>query len=861
VPVTWQQRARIREHARASSRRPRHRRRQHRGTTLTGLATAVALAGLLAAFVAGPPASAATTSRLPAAVARALSRLADTHSTAAQLPASASFVTKPEIAAGLRGVRQACATPARPGQMACMALVAGRSASAGPDVSAGPDASAGRDVSAGPDASPPSGDAFDPSELQDAYGLTSAASTTVPSGGETIAVVDAYNDPAAGADLDAYRSAYGLGDCDQSNGCLKIVNQEGATTDLPKSDPTGGWELEESLDLDMVSAICPKCSIVLVEANTAQIHDLAIAERTATRSGANAVSNSWGSGAEFTGESAYDTDFYAPGVAITAAGGDDGYGTQYPAVSPYVTSVGGTNLTGSSGDWTQTAWNGTGSGCSDLEPKPSWQTADDSAPKGCLNRTDNDVSVVANPDPGVWVYDSTKDAAAGTSGGWNAVGGTSVGAPLVAAAYALADIVAGGAGKALIPGTFPAEYPYQHESDFTSVASGSNGSCEADRQYLCHSRAGYSGPTGVGALNGTAGLTGPSSGEVTIMDPGTQVLQTGAKIDLTLDVQPGAGSATITDSGLPLTMVIGGDGIITGEAPTKPGRSEVTVKASESGLPSATAKFAIVVVPKIRASHAARGLVRLTGAGLCLAGAHGHTAAGTAVQLARCARRRAELFEYVPGGGVTGSGEVKVGGRCLTIRSGSGNGAKASIQRCSGSSRQIWSYQASGHLRNSATGGCLAVHGSHAAGSRVVSWSCSGGASVGWSLPAAPVLSAVSGRCLADPRDSRATGTRIELARCASAASQRITPGSDGTLSVGGKCLGVVGNSMLDGAQIDLVTCSKSNADRWARGPDGELVNENSGRCLADPGNVRAAGTKLIQDDCYSEPGEIWVVS
>ncbi len=372
--------------------------------------------------------------------------------------------------------------------MACMALISTRTA-----------AGARADATA----SAPGGASYDPAQLQDAYGLTTPAATAAK--GETVAVVDAFNDPQASANLDAYRAAYGLGACDQASKCLTIENEHGGTTDLPKADSTGGWELEESLDLDMVSAICPNCSIILVEASSASIASLATAERTASRSGAEAVSNSWGSGAEFTGENAYDPDFYAPGVAITAAGGDDGYGTQYPAVSPYVTAVGGTTLAGSTGSWSQSAWAGSGSGCSQLEPKPSWQTADATSPGGCLNRTDNDVSADANPDPGVWVYDTVKDPSAGIASGWAAVGGTSVSTPIVAAAYALADIVAGGPGKALIAGSFPAAYPYQDSSAFTDITTGSDGSCEPARQYLCHAVTGYDGPTGVGAIDGTAG--------------------------------------------------------------------------------------------------------------------------------------------------------------------------------------------------------------------------------------------------------------------------------------------------------------------------------------------------------------------
>jgi hypothetical protein len=796
-----------------------------------GLAS-FSLISLTASVVTGTAASAASG---PAAAAPAPA-----------VPASDSFVAQPQVSRGVPDVRQACSTPTTPGQMACMALVSTLAHASSP-------------AKAGPDAGPPSDASYEPSQLQNAYGLAAAAA--LAGDDETVAVVDAFNDPSAGADLDAYRTSFGLGDCDQSDGCLTVVNQAGGRTPLPKSDPTGGWELEETLDLDMVSAVCPKCSILLVEADSASISDLAIAERTASRSNAEAVSNSWGSGAEFTGENAYDADFYAPGVAITAAGGDDGYGTQYPAVSPYVTAVGGTTLSGSTGDWTQTAWNGTGSGCSELEPKPSWQTSDNTSPDGCLNRTDDDLAAVANPDPGVWIYDTVKDVSTPGLSGWMAVGGTSVSTPIVAAAYALADIAGGGPGSALIPQTFPAAYPYQNSADFTQVTSGSNGSCESGRRYLCQARAGYNGPAGVGVPVGTSGLTGPPGGEVTVMDPGTQVYQVSQSVRLALNVQPGSSSPAFTTSGLPAGMAIAADGVVTGKAPATAGIREVTVTAAASGLPSGSAKFAMVIVAKIKASHPATGEVKLNGGAQCLSGAHDSSAPGTAVQVGRCSGESAQQWKFVPNGSVAGVGHLELHGRCLAILGGSADGAKAALAGCTSSARQLWTYGGAEHLRNSGTGSCLAIKGKATSGARAEVWSCSGGASIAWALPAAPVLSALAGRCLSDPGSSSTAGTRIELASCSSSGSQRWTAEHNNTIEIAGKCLDVKGSSMLDGAAIVLAKCSSAAAEHWERGPDGQLINASSGRCLAGPDNSRTAGTKLIQDDCYSEPGEIWVIS
>ena len=235
------------------------------------------------------------------------------------------------------------------------------------------------------------------------------------------------------------------------------------------------------------------------------------------------VSDSWGSGAEFTGENAFDSRFNHPGVAIVAAGGDAGYGTQYPAASQFVTAVGGTTLIGATPDsgGSQLAWSGTGSGCSSLEPKPAWQQA--ATPSGCQNRTDTDIAAVADPHTPVAIYDSAGSTVPGIATGWNAAGGTSVATPIIAAVY----VLAGGPAAS----TYPASYPYLHPGAFSDVTSGSNGRCEAARRYLCTARAGYDGPTGLGTPSGPGGFAG-TAGAVSVMDPGTQDLAVGQRIRL-----------------------------------------------------------------------------------------------------------------------------------------------------------------------------------------------------------------------------------------------------------------------------------------------------------------------------------------
>jgi subtilase family serine protease len=321
---------------------------------------------------------------------------------------------------------------------------------------------------------------YGPADLASAYAIPAGGGT-----GQTIAIVDAYDDPTAESDLGVYRSQFGLPACTTANGCFRKVNQSGGTAP-PRAN--GGWAQEISLDVDMASAVCPNCKILLVEASSAQFTSLASAVDTAARLGANAISNSYG-GAEFSSETAatYGGHYNHPGIAITASSGDSGYGAQFPAASGYVTAVGGTSLSraASARGWSEKAWSGAGSGCSAYVAKPAWQTD-----TGCSRRTIADVSAVADPNTGVAVYDSTRYQGAR---GWMVFGGTSVAAPIVASLYALA-----GNSRSLNYGS----YPYSHTSAINDVVSGANGSCSP--AYLCTSGAGFDGPTGLGTPIGTA---------------------------------------------------------------------------------------------------------------------------------------------------------------------------------------------------------------------------------------------------------------------------------------------------------------------------------------------------------------------
>lgn len=326
---------------------------------------------------------------------------------------------------------------------------------------------------------------FRPVDLAAAYNLPTLTGT--PGSGPTVAIVDAYDNPNAESDLAAYRTQFNLGACTTANGCFKKVNQTGGS-----SYPTGdtGWGAEIDLDIDMVSAACPTCKILLVEGTNSSFTNLMAAVDYAVAH-AQFVSNSYGA-SEFSGETTYDSHFNHPGIGITVSSGDNGYGVQYPAASRYVTAVGGTSLTRNASvprGWSESAWSGAGSGCSALEQKPSWQTD-----TGCSRRTVADVSAVANPNTGVAVYDSY-----GSSGGanWFVYGGTSVASPFVAAVWAL--------GPAVVAPS--AQIPYLHTGGWYDVTSGSNSSfCRSG--YLCQAVAGYDGPTGLGTPTGASGFGG-----------------------------------------------------------------------------------------------------------------------------------------------------------------------------------------------------------------------------------------------------------------------------------------------------------------------------------------------------------------
>ncbi|MCW2931887.1 MAG: Kelch motif-containing protein, partial [Actinomycetia bacterium] len=390
---------------------------------------------------------------------------------------------------------------------------------------------------------------YGPTDIRSAYNLP--ASTATP----TVAIVDAFDDPNAESDLATYRAQYGLPPCTTANGCFQKVAQDGSTN-YPSPPPAGDdWVSEETLDMDAVSAACPDCRILLVEAdsdNTAS-QNLPIAVQEARTMGAKFISMSWG-GPEDGTEASQDSQYFDnPGTVYTASSGDYGYdnGVIYPSTSQYTVSVGGTTLTPASGTargWTESAWDGAGSGCSSDVTKPSFQ----SGITDCSTRAATDISADADPNSGLAIYNSYSDS------GWDVYGGTSLAAPLIAAMYALAGTPAAG--------TTPASYPYtdpNQATDLNDVTSGSTGSCTPSA--LCTAGTGWDGPTGLGTPNGVAALSASAHGTIAgqVTDAGTGNPVAGATVtiggtytattttngDYVIGVPPGSYGMTVTDYG------------------------------------------------------------------------------------------------------------------------------------------------------------------------------------------------------------------------------------------------------------------------------------------------------------------------
>jgi subtilase family serine protease len=321
--------------------------------------------------------------------------------------------------------------------------------------------------------------AFTPADVQKAYNLKG-----LKSHGATVALVDAYGYPNLESDLAKFRSTYGLPACTVKSGCLTIVGQDGGK---PPSGDDGGsnWDLEQALDVDMVSSACPDCKILMVEGNKATFKDLQRAVRTAGETkGVVAISNSYGlDGFDGKQRHAYEQ----PGIAVIASTGDHGYQqSSAPATYRSVIAAGGTSIVpdGSKRGYTESAWSGAGSGCSQTNAAPRYQ---DTKATGCKGDAMADVSGPADPSRG--------GLNVVLNGNFVQVGGTSEASPFIAAVYALA-----GFHK-----KHPGALPWNASKGLYDITSGSNGSCGSP---MCDAGKGWDGPTGLGTPNGVAAFGG-----------------------------------------------------------------------------------------------------------------------------------------------------------------------------------------------------------------------------------------------------------------------------------------------------------------------------------------------------------------
>lgn len=349
-----------------------------------------------------------------------------------------------------------------------------------------------------------SGQGYCPIDLQDAYKLPSLTAGK----DKTVAIVDAYGYHHAASDLAYFRKTMGLIACGTTNKCLRIVNQNGATSPLPGENQN--WDGEQSTDLDMVSGICPNCKIILVQTQNNDTSNLYQGVKTAGRLGAKYISVSWGGGPEGSDNSI----FHQPGVVITAAAGDNGGGGKYgggpiqPCTYTYVVCVGGTHLVRGNNKrgWSETVWNdwtfdgcggpcgATGSACSTKISKPSWQTDTQ-----CTMRSAADTSATASLRAPVIVYNTEIGSCPPSQCFWD-FGGTSVATPIIAGVYALAGNAAAQGG--------PSYFWKHHSGHVNDVTLGNNldsklgVNCASTVHYICYARVGFDGPTGWGTPSG-----------------------------------------------------------------------------------------------------------------------------------------------------------------------------------------------------------------------------------------------------------------------------------------------------------------------------------------------------------------------
>lgn len=651
--------------------------------------------------------------------------------------------------AGLAGVlapTRPAAAAAAPAGAAAGAVRAGRAPAC---ASGSPGRARCAVVIAGPASGTPQGLA--PSDLRDAYGFQSSSEGMR----QTVAVVVPYDDPTAESDLAVYRSQFGIPACTTADGCFKKEDENGGSNYSSYTAPAG-WSVPTSEALDMVSAICPNCHLLLVEAaNTDVSPDLGTAENTAAGSAAKFIVNAWDTpeGTYGSSEQTYSSQYFDhPGVAITAPAGNS-YGVTFPAAAEHVTAVGGTVLakgTGSRG-WTETASTQTGSGCSLYVTKPSWQTD-----TGCADRTMNDVAAVSDSSTPVAFYDTGDNL-----GGWTQGGGTTVPAAIVAAAYAL-----GGTPGA---SSYPASYPYSHGHLLNDITSGSNGTCSP--AYLCAAGAGYDGPTGLGTpasvipftasgnlpgtfasgafgmclddtnnstasgnpvqiwtCNGGAAQHWTAEPDGTIQHGGSclDVFHSGTANDTAVDLYSCNGTAaqqwrprspgTLENpqSGKCLDTDFGG---------TTNGTKLWIFTCNSAGTQQWSLPYAIPVSTGPISSAAATGK--------CIDLKFGSTADGTVVWLFTCNGANTQNVT------IEADGTLQIAGKCVDVfHSGTADGTEIDLTGCNSTGAQQWHEESNGALLNPESGKCLGLtNGSTANDTPLWLYSCDNASTQSWNLP------------------------------------------------------------------------------------------------------------------------------
>ena len=618
-------------------------------------------------------------------------------------------------------------------------------------------------------AASPSG--YGPADLQNAYGLQAATEGTR----QTVAIIAAGGDPNAEADLAVYRTQYSLPACTTADGCLSIVDQNGGTNLPPVLT---GEPPQIATDLDMVSATCPNCHILLVEASTASIDDLGTAVNQAVTLGARIVNISY-YGPEDTTDSSWDSSYFShPGVAIITAAGNDGYTggpLNYPAASPDVVSVGGTVLDkagvtgcttaqGGARGWCEAAWQFTTSGCSQYEAKPSWQGS-----TGCSGRADNDLAAVAastaSPTP-IAIYDSYD------LGGWSVAGGTGAASPIVAGIYA--DAGTPGASDN------PAGYPYQHPGGgYTSpgtaypyfdglndTATGSTGTCSTAA--LCTAGPGWDGPTGLGSPASVLSLTasGTLSGQLPddfgasnkCADNSSGNLTNGNVIQIwTCNAGPPAENWTLKSDA---SIHING--------------STFCMDVSGSGTANKTP-----IVLETCNGHASQQWKVMSGgqlinknSGTCLEDPANSTTNGTQLQIYACNGNIQQNWAapyVVP----ASNGEIHSmpnPGDCVDNNHGTlANNNVVDIWTCNGGGNsQIWNVETDGTIHINGSAFCLAVSGGGTTnGTLTIAYSCIAHTDQQWIARSDGSLENLKAAiCLDDPADSTTNGTQLQIWNC-----------------------------------------------------------------------------------------------